>query len=760
MRAALLIGMASFVVCGARPALAQSGCENPAWLPSQGLASANGGVLASTMWDPDGPSGPKPALLVMAGGFSAIGNTLANRIATYDPETKEIGTLGSGFLPGNPLALLSLPDGGLLVGGSSLKTAGTKATHLKRWDGQAWNDDEPIGASVRHLALDPVSGTLAAATWSGSGNGVHARIGGSWGQVGSVFDDDVMAVAVRPGGEIIAGGIFQSAGGTALPGIARWSGAGWEAMGNLAGQVRVLREHPNGTLIAAGYLSNFGPGNAVAVWDGSTWKALDSGGATYGSVHSLDVLPGNGLVVGGTFTAIAGTPATNVALWNGNAWEAIGEGWPTPLVTMTRLPSGDLFAGVSGSPGGTAATIQWDGAGWSLFPGTSAPVGPISAMRYYKGDLILGGGFETTHAGNTKVNHIMRWDGEQYHALGAGLASGEFVSRGGLGEFGDELVVTGNFTKAGEVTANYIARWDGSVWKPLGSGFDYIGRGMTEWNDQLVVGGLFTKAGGVGANRIAKWNGVAWSPIGAGFNDEVRDVVVHAGELVAVGNFTATGTTSAMRVARWDGTAWMPMGDGFNDAAIVVVSDPFGRLLVGGQFSVGNPGQPKWGFISQWDGKAWGYVGGGVGGGSGGWVSDILVEANGDVLITGSFLLAPQNKYVQGIAKWNGTEWVPIGLGLGVAFGHALVAEPTGTVACGGTFTVVSKLVQPFVARFGCEQSPCFGDCDADQTLTIDDFICFQTRFAFGEPGGDCDGNGSFNVLDFICFQTAFAVGC
>lgn len=54
----------------------------------------------------------------------------------------------------------------------------------------------------------------------------------------------------------------------------------------------------------------------------------------------------------------------------------------------------------------------------------------------------------------------------------------------------------------------------------------------------------------------------------------------------------------------------------------------------------------------------------------------------------------------------------------------------------------------------------CVPDCDGDGSLTIDDFICFQTSFAIGDPYADCDGDGVLTIDDFICFQTMFAIGC
>jgi len=54
----------------------------------------------------------------------------------------------------------------------------------------------------------------------------------------------------------------------------------------------------------------------------------------------------------------------------------------------------------------------------------------------------------------------------------------------------------------------------------------------------------------------------------------------------------------------------------------------------------------------------------------------------------------------------------------------------------------------------------CLADCDGSGSLNIDDFICFQTNFALGDPAADCDASGQLDIDDFICFQTAFVLGC
>ena len=57
----------------------------------------------------------------------------------------------------------------------------------------------------------------------------------------------------------------------------------------------------------------------------------------------------------------------------------------------------------------------------------------------------------------------------------------------------------------------------------------------------------------------------------------------------------------------------------------------------------------------------------------------------------------------------------------------------------------------------------CDANCDGSNLpplLNVNDFVCFQSRFAAQDPYGDCDRNGVLNVNDFVCFQAAFAAGC
>ncbi len=60
----------------------------------------------------------------------------------------------------------------------------------------------------------------------------------------------------------------------------------------------------------------------------------------------------------------------------------------------------------------------------------------------------------------------------------------------------------------------------------------------------------------------------------------------------------------------------------------------------------------------------------------------------------------------------------------------------------------------------------CYANCDDSQScpiLNVNDFLCFQLRFAAGDPYANCDGSTSeptLTVNDFQCFLSAFAAGC
>jgi hypothetical protein len=115
--------------------------------------------------------------------------------------------------------------------------------------------------------------------------------------------------------QLIAGGLFASAGGLAVNNIAAWDGSQWSPLGEgINGGVHVLAEY-NGRLIAGGTFDSAGSiaANNIAAWDGSTWSSLGSG--MNDQVVALADY-NNQLWVGGHFTTAGDKVSAYIATWD------------------------------------------------------------------------------------------------------------------------------------------------------------------------------------------------------------------------------------------------------------------------------------------------------------------------------------------------------------------------------------------------------------------------------------------------------------
>ena len=98
-----------------------------------------------------------------------------------------------------------------------------------------------------------------------------------WAPLGTGMDSTVLALTTLPNGDLVAGGFFVIAGGTAAIRIARWDGTNWSALGTgMDSEVCALTTLPNGDLVAGGIFTMAGgaAANNIARWDGTNWSAL------------------------------------------------------------------------------------------------------------------------------------------------------------------------------------------------------------------------------------------------------------------------------------------------------------------------------------------------------------------------------------------------------------------------------------------------------------------------------------------------------
>ncbi|MCC6909529.1 MAG: hypothetical protein IT430_16445 [Phycisphaerales bacterium] len=298
---------------------------------------------------------------------------------------------------------------------------------------------------------------------------------------------------------------------------------------------------------------------------------------------------GPALYAGGDFTTIGGELASGLAKWDGHRWTEVGDG-----------------VSFDGSPGQVRSLATWDdGSGPAIY---------------------VGGWFD--HAGGVAANHVAKWDGREWSALGGG--TGGYVQSFGVYDDGrgEALYAGGFFRSAGGIAAEHIARWDGQRWEALGEGltFDAVGvLTMAVFEDSqgrgLFVGGGFTYAGAVAAHYFARWDGREWlSPDGDTLRRRSEGQIGHVDQLVVWddGNGPALYVAGEFQdqegnvsLLRWDGASFTALpGIEISPASHIAelvtrVEDSREVLYAGsnGTIVLLNPRRAT--CVARFDGRAW-----------------------------------------------------------------------------------------------------------------------------------------------------------
>ncbi len=299
-------------------------------------------------------------------------------------------------------------------------------------------------------------------------------------------------------------------------------------------------------------------------------------------------------------------------------------------------------------------------------------------MLQYNGTTSLFAGGSFTTIGSTTVNHVARYDGQQWTPLGDGLTASALALLVHDDGAGESLFVGGGFSQAGGQTVNGLARWNGADWSPVGgaaTGNSLNGSARafavqtTSAGTDLYVGGGFTLARNVPANRVAKWNGTEWSAVGEGFDGLVRTLAFYETDgietLYAGGDFTHAGSVEVNGVARWSGTAWEPMGRGVRYLstwasvyAMTIYDDGSGPMLyVGGRYSTVD-GLPADG-LAKWDGATWTPVLGlrDVAFSGRVYAMSVWDDGQGPALFVGGYFDRAGAEDASSIARWDGANW-------------------------------------------------------------------------------------------------------
>jgi hypothetical protein len=444
---------------------------------------------------------------------------------------------GSGWRPmgaglNGAVNAIAVTAGGVYVGGDFTVAGGTvAAAHLARWDGTSWS-------AVPGSPTDPDRdyGTTVTSLVT---DGRTLYVGGTFARAGDVVCHSLAAL------DLTTGAWSEPAGGVSA------------SYSTEPAAVRALALR-DGELFVGGSFDRAGdiPVGSFASWNPATgeWNAHGSGvhdDDLAGFVYSLAVDPASGAVyLGGRFTKAGDVHAWNLAVLEDDTYRSLGD--------------------VS-SYGGSTAEVR--------------------AIAVSGTGLYIGGSF--TAAGNATADHLARYDGTTWSAVGDGIDN-EVTALAPTEDGG--VVVVGDFSVSGELRVPGGGIWTGTSWRTFGQGVngDPFGNGTVSAivpdGNGALVGGLFDQAGQVRVGSVARWDGAAWDAVGGGVRadqslGQVFAMLRLGTDVYVTGSFQTAGGAAANNIARWDGTAWSPLGDGLDDTgyALTVLG---GKLYVGGTFNV------------------------------------------------------------------------------------------------------------------------------------------------------------------------------
>lgn len=450
------------------------------------------------------------------------------------------------------------------------------------------------------------------------------------------------------------------------------------------------------------------------------------------AINALAITANGDIYVGGNFVRVAGVDARHIARWDGKSWSAVGGGLDDTPRAMVADGNNLYVIGGFTTAGSVAVNqlARWDGTSWSAVGSGAGPLdqyesnGRLEALAVANGQVYVGGNF-ASYEGVAAIN-IARWDGTSWSAIGKGLGQpdteGNLIGYGYVSALlvdGEQIYAGGDIGMADDQRVNAIAHWDGAKWQALGSGMTDNDYEATEWgtvtalakgNGLIYAAGRFLQAGGVAASHIAAWNGSQWSPLGAGILDPesewdvpVDALIVKGDTLYVGGSFRGVGGQPIPVLAQWRDNSWSQVGSGMSadsliDQVYALALGADGSLYSGGQHQLVSGKRVD--HLARWDGTNWHSLYLGLNkalyGAEPAEVEAIVEDEAGRVFAAGLFGVAGGNK-VKNLAMLENGVWHNIGESNDRIYALALDGD---YLYVGGAFTEIGGIPANHIARW------------------------------------------------------------
>lgn len=330
------------------------------------------GVISSVTLQPDGKT-------VIAGSFATVDGVARCRLARLNPD----GSLDAGFKSrveggfGTVFSLGLQADGRILLGGDFIDVGGLVRNSLARLNADG--------------SVDP--------TFDPNSNG------------------RVYCVAEQPDGRILVGGSFTMIGGTTRNRIARLNADGSLDPSfdpNAGGTIGCILPLASGKILVGGLFSLISGAARSGLVRLNADGSLDTGfnAGAVNEVYLLATRPDGSIVIGGDFTTVGGVARNRLARLNADG--ALDAGFNPgsnnsvsclALQTDGRLLVGGYFSNIGGLYRCYLARLNPDGSADSSFD--PVPNGNVTALGLQPdGRIIAGGSF--SHIGGGKCSKLAR----------------------------------------------------------------------------------------------------------------------------------------------------------------------------------------------------------------------------------------------------------------------------------------------------------------------------------------------------------------
>lgn len=538
--------------------------------------------------------------IVVGGGFTAVQPngaaelTVRNRLARFNSD----GSLDTTFNPSANSMVLSLalqPDGKILVGGgfTTLQSNGAAGSipglRLARLNADGTLDtsfDPRPNNAVSAIAVLPDGSILIGGTFTrlqpGGGDEVTtnvnrlARLTAS-GTVSSGFfgnaDGPVSTIVLQPDGGILVGGSFATLGTGAAAYVGRLMPNGALDGSFVPGPnftVHAIALQPDGSVILGGGFTTLGSQGRTNVVRNRVARvsfrgALDADFRpdVNGRLNSLIELDGGRMLVGGSFTSLAGQTYRGMVLLNADgsvdpAFRADANG---PVVAAVQVGTQIIVAGsftrINGVTRSNLARLNADG---SVDVYNPAPNAQVNALLRQGDKLIIGGSFTSLRPFDTT----------------------EAVARSRLARLNADGTLDLSFTaQSNETVLTLVEHTEG----------------------KFIAGGAFSTVAGTGATSLttrygmARFNsdGTVDDTFDPNVNGTVRAIAVQSdGKVIFGGAFAqiapnrATAATTRNNIARLaaNGDLDADFDPATNGAVNSIELQSDGKILIGGRFTI------------------------------------------------------------------------------------------------------------------------------------------------------------------------------